>query len=134
MHDAISKKYGERIEYNGVAGYRFPTPEELGEATEDELRELGVGYRAKYIIESTKMINNGFSPEKVKNLEYEEAREKMKELYGVGDKVADCVLLFSLGFLEACPLDTWAQQALDAHFPDLVGKNYEETSANMREN
>ncbi|MFB6145763.1 MAG: DNA-3-methyladenine glycosylase [Candidatus Nanohaloarchaea archaeon] len=133
MHNAIAEAYGEEVEYSGVKGYRFPTPGELGEATEDELRELGVGYRAKYIVESTKMMNEGFDPGEVECMEYSQARERMKELYGVGDKVADCVLLFSLGFLDAYPIDTWAQQSLEKHYPELVGEDYEATSENIRD-
>jgi len=114
--------------------YRFPTPEELSEATEDELRELGVGYRAKYIVESVKIIQEtDFNHEDIKNMEYSEAREEMKRLYGVGDKVADCVLLFSLGFIEAAPIDTWGYKVLESHYPDLHTDDYDQLSENLRE-
>lgn len=133
MHDKIAQKYGEKVEYKGVEGYRFPTPEELSEATEEELRELGTGYRAKYIVESTKIVQNGFDHEEVRQKDYEAAREKMKDLYGVGDKVADCVMLFSLGFKQAYPIDTWALKSLESHYPDLHHDKYDKTSENMRE-
>ena len=133
MHNKIAENYGEKIVFNGIEMHRFPTPEELSKASEDDLRELGVGYRAKYIVESTKIILEGFEPEKVRKMGYEDAREEMKKLYGVGDKVADCVLLFSLNFYEAYPIDTWAQQALEEHYPDLHSEDYEQTSKNMRD-
>jgi N-glycosylase/DNA lyase len=52
---------------------------------------------------------------------------------GVGRKVADCVLLFSLGYLEAIPLDTWIRTAIEEHFPDCDRGSYEETSRALRE-
>lgn len=133
MHNKIAEKYGERKEHRGVEMYRFPTPEELSKASEDDLRELGVGYRAKYIKKSTEMILDDFNPNKVREKPYIEAREQLKQLYGVGDKVADCVLLFSLGFHEAYPIDTWAEQALEKHYSELSSGDYEETSEKMRE-
>lgn len=130
MHDEIARKYGETVEFNGETLLKFPTPEQLSTATEEDLRELGVGYRAKYIVETVKMINDGFEPPR--DMEYEDAREKMKELYGVGDKVADCVLLFSLGYHEASPLDTWGRKVLESHYPELHADKYDEASENMR--
>jgi len=133
MHNKIAEKYGEKTEFNNKEIYRFPNPEELVEASEDDLRRLGVGYRAKYIVESTKMVVEGFSSEEVKGLDYFEAREEMKQLYGVGDKVADCVMLFSLGFYEAYPMDTWAMKALEKYYPRIYSEDYEETSKKLRD-
>lgn len=132
MHDDIAREYGEKIEFQDRELHRFPTPEELSEASEEELRDLGVGYRAEYIVKSTKMVTEGFEHEKLAEMDYEEAHEEIKQLYGVGDKVADCVLLFSKGFHEAYPIDTWAQKAVKAHLPDLHHEDYEETSRNVR--
>jgi len=134
MHNQIAEKYGDEVEFNGIEAYSFPTPEQLSEATEDELRELGVGYRAKYIVESVKIIQEtDFDHEKIKDMEYSGAREEMKRLYGVGDKVADCVLLFSLGFVEAAPIDTWGYKVMEAHYPELHTDDYGQISENMRE-
>lgn len=134
MHNEIARKYGDVREVDGKELLRFPTREELSEATEDELRELGTGYRAKYIVETLKILEEeDFDPEQVAEMEYGEAREEMKKLYGVGDKVADCVLLFSLGFYEAYPIDTWADKALNNHFEELYSDDYDELSENMRE-
>jgi len=131
MHNKMAEEFGEKIEFDGHQLLRFPTLEELSEASEDDLRDLGVGYRAKYIIESMKILNDGFEPKFPQD--YEEAREKMKELYGVGDKVADCVLLFSQEHLEAYPVDTWAQKAINEQYPELHSDNYDELSRNMRD-
>lgn len=133
MHNDMAEKFGEVREVEGIEMRRFPTLEELSEVSEEELRELGVGYRAKYIVESVKILKDGFEHEEILEMDYEEAREQMKELYGVGDKVADCVLLFSRRFHEAYPIDTWAKKSLKENYPDLYSDNYEEVSRNMRE-
>lgn len=132
MHNDIAREFGKKIEFNNQEMHKFPTPEQLAEASEQELRDLGVGYRAEYIVESTKMINNGFDHNEIDSMDYPEAKEKMKELYGVGDKVADCVLLFSKGFHEAYPIDTWAQKCIETHLPHLHHDDYEKTSEKVR--
>jgi len=133
MHDKICREYGQEIEHKGKTLLKFPSVEELAEATEDDLRELGVGYRAKYIAKSTKMISEGeVDLEKIRNKNYDYAKEEIKQLYGVGDKVADCVLLFSLNFLEAYPVDTWAEKVLKEHYTDLHSEDYEVLSKNVR--
>jgi N-glycosylase/DNA lyase len=133
MFNEMARKYGETVEFNGHELLRFPTQEEMSEVTEEELREIGVGYRAKYIVETMKIFQEkDFDPEKTRSMDYEAAREEMKRLYGVGDKVADCILLFSLGFHEATPIDTWGLQALEQHFPELHSEDYDEISENMR--
>jgi N-glycosylase/DNA lyase len=133
MHNSIAREYGETVDVNGRELLRFPTPEELAEATEEELRELGTGYRAKYIVETMDILQGDFNHEEMDEMDYEDAREYMKQLYGVGDKVADCILLFSKGFYEAYPIDTWADKALKENYPDLHSGDYDEVSRNMRE-
>jgi N-glycosylase/DNA lyase len=64
---------------------------------------------------------------------YEDAREWLTRFVGVGDKVADCVCLFSLGFLQAVPLDTWIRTAIAEHYPDCDRGGYAATSRAMRE-
>ena len=134
MHNKMADKFGGTRVVDGIELRRFPTVEELSQASEEDLRELGVGYRAKYIVETIKILQDtDFDSEKVREMDYEDAREEMKRLYGVGDKVADCVLLFSLGFYEAYPIDTWASQVLEENYPDLYSEDYEELSRNVRQ-
>ncbi len=130
MHNNIAEEYGETLEYDGEELVRFPNMEELAEASEEELRDLGLGYRAKYVSNTIKILQEeGLSI----SSGYLDAREDLKKLYGVGDKVADCVLLFSLEFLEAYPLDTWALKSAEKHYPFLHSEDYEEASENLRD-
>ncbi|HMB49334.1 MAG TPA: 8-oxoguanine DNA glycosylase, partial [Natronoarchaeum rubrum] len=66
-------------------------------------------------------------------LPYEQAREELTRFVGVGDKVSDCVLLFSLGYLEAVPLDTWIKTAVEDYYPECDRGNYRDTSRAIRE-
>ena len=137
IHDMVStiaRAYGTPIETDGRTYHTFPTPAELAAATEDELRQLGLGYRAPYVVRTAEMVADGTAhPERARDLAYEDAREYLTQFVGVGDKVADCVLLFSLGFDEAVPLDTWIQSAIEEYYPDCNRGNYAETSRAIRD-
>jgi N-glycosylase/DNA lyase len=108
MIDAISREYGREI-VEGV--FSFPTRSELSNAKVSDLARLGLGYRAKYLHELCRAVDED-KLRHLKRLGYEELREKLKVLPGVGDKVADCVSLFGFGKLEAFPIDVWMERAL----------------------
>lgn len=113
--DNISRRYGRKLQPEEL--YAFPTPEELAEATEEELRECNLGYRAKYVLRAARDVVSGtVSLEKIAGMDYPEAREELLKLYGVGEKVADCICLFALHQLQAFPVDTHIRQALDQHY------------------
>jgi N-glycosylase/DNA lyase len=134
MQVALAERYGDAVEFDGETYHAFPTPERLAAATEAELRDLSLGYRAPYVQESAEMIAEGeANPEEALGLEYEAARESLTRFVGVGQKVADCVLLFSLGYLEAVPLDTWIRTAIEEYYPHCDRGNYAETSRAIRE-
>ncbi|ELY48279.1 DNA-3-methyladenine glycosylase family protein [Natronorubrum sulfidifaciens] len=134
MVSTLAREYGDPIEFNGDTYHAFPTPVQLAAATEAELRDLGLGYRAPYVVRTAKMVADGEAhPEEARDLEYEQAREYLTTFVGVGDKVADCVLLFSLGFDEAVPLDTWLKSAIEDYYPDCDRGSYTATSRAIRD-
>ena len=134
MVSTLAREYGESIEFGGETYHAFPRPDQLAAATEAELRELGLGYRAPYVVRTAELVANGEAhPAAARDLEYEPAREYLKQFVGVGDKVADCVLLFSLGFDEAVPLDTWIKSAIEEYYPDCDCGSYGATSRAIRE-
>jgi len=134
MQVALAERYGETVAFDGETYAAFPTAERLAEATEAELRELSLGYRAPYVQRTAEMVAGGEAhPDEARGLTYEDARESLTRFVGVGQKVADCVLLFSLGFLEAVPLDTWIRTAIEEHYPDCERGSYAETSQAVRE-
>ena len=134
MVSTLAREYGDPIEFDGETYHAFPTPDQLAAATEAELRELGLGYRAPYVVRTAEMVANGEAdPAEARGLEYEAARDFLTQFVGVGDKVADCVLLFSLEFDEAVPLDTWIKSAIEEYYPDCDRGSYADTSRAIRE-
>jgi N-glycosylase/DNA lyase len=103
----ISKEYGEKIE----EGYSFPKPDKLASLREVELLAQGCGYRSRYIIETSKAIIDGYSHDRLRYMELDDARNELCEFMGVGKKVADCILIFSLARKDAFPVDTWVRKA-----------------------
>lgn len=115
----LSKKFGKRIEMDGKEYYLFPTPEELSKATMEELRECNLGFRDKYVYNATRIVLEGkIDFEDLKRENYEIAKKKLMQIPGVGAKVADCILLFSLGKIEAFPVDTWIKKVMNELYVD----------------
>ena len=109
---ALSARYGE--DCGDLHG--FPTPEALANADEDELRALKVGYRARYLIDTARRVCDGFPLDDLRRMPCDEARALLVTLPGVGEKVADCVLLFGCGQTEAFPVDVWVARLLTDWF------------------
>ncbi len=106
--------FGERIEYNGREFFTFPEPLRVKDITAQDLAPLKLGYRDKYIIDAIETIISGrVTYEKLNSLSYEEAKKLLMTINGVGEKVANCVLLFSLLKFEAFPVDTWIKKAME---------------------
>jgi len=99
--------------------FSFPSPDRLAGLTEVELRDCKMGFRAPYLLATARMIAAGqINLDNLKNLALEQAREQLLRLPGVGRKIADCVLLFALGFQRAFPVDVWVMKALrELYFP-----------------
>jgi len=134
MSVALAESFGTEYELDGEAVPAFPTPDQLAARTEAELRDRKLGYRAPYVVRTAEMVADGEAhPSEAAGLGYEAAREYLTQFVGVGDKIADCVLLFSLGYQEAVPLDTWIRTAVAEYFPDCDRGNYTETSRALRE-
>jgi N-glycosylase/DNA lyase len=137
IHDMVTtlaETYGTPVGFDGGQYYAFPTPDRLAAASEDEFRDLGLGYRAPYVQRTAEMVATGADhPEDAHGLPYEEAREFLTRFLGVGEKVADCVLLFSLGYLNAVPLDTWIRTAIEEYYGECDGGKYARTSSAIRD-
>jgi N-glycosylase/DNA lyase len=117
MLTKLSAKFGEKKSFDGMDFYVFPTTRNLAYASEKGLRECGLGYRAKYVQATAKKIHKEkIKLDELRNLPYLEARKHLEEFPGVGLKVADCVLLFSLEKLEAFPVDVWVKRIVLKHY------------------
>ena len=121
MLKKLSAKYGEKKVFDSMDFYTFPTVERLANASENGLRECGLGYRAKYVQATAKKVHDeNMKLEDLRNLPYLEARKALLEFSGVGLKVADCVLLFSLEKQEAFPVDVWVKRVILNHYADQL--------------
>ncbi len=130
--ERLSAKYGKEIIYNGKIYYTFPTPEQLKNASVEDYRKLGLGFRDVRLYETVHMVLDGkVNLEKMqKEKDTLKIREELLSLSGVGPKVADCILLFStLKRLEVFPIDVWVRRVMN----ELYIKNPDENKVNKKE-
>ena len=95
---------------NGL--HAFPTPQKVLSAGREWVDSIGAGYRAAYLWEAAQRMDDGFDAEQLRKMDYPQACECIRQFKGVGEKVADCVLLFSCGHRAAIPVDTWVEKIL----------------------
>lgn len=118
----ICSAFGEPIDFEYGTQHAFPSPEILSSVTASELVNLGAGYRAPYIVQSAKRIAEGYDLQALKQLPFEQAKKELLCFSGVGPKVAECIMLFSLGFDEAFPVDVWVNRVVEYLYPDEDGQ------------
>ena len=115
----LSKKFGIKVEFQNKEFFLFPKPEKLAKASINEIKSCGVGYRARFIKEAAnRTLLKKIDFEYLKKRNYQDAKEEICLIPGVGNKVADCILLFSLNKLEAFPLDRWMIRILEKYYSD----------------
>ena len=115
--EKIAKKFGKKVKIQNKEFFLFPEPEKMAKATIDEIKSCGVGYRAPFIKEAAKMvILKKIDFEYLKKCDYHEAKKNICLVPGIGNKVADCIMLFSLNKLESFPLDTWMIKILEKYY------------------
>jgi len=115
--EKISKKFGTKVIIQNKEFFLFPKPEKIAQASINEIKTCGVGYRAPFIKEAAKMVTSKkVNFEYLKNSDYNETKRNLRLIPGVGNKVADCIMLFSLNKLDAFPLDTWMIKILEKYY------------------
>lgn len=123
--DRLCTTFGNKI--GDTDFYTFPKPETLAKLTPDDLAPLRAGFRNKYIIDASRKVATGeVDLEKCKNVPYDEARAELCKIKGVGNKVADCTLLFGMHRIEAFPIDVWMRRAMEKLFPNMTGEDFGE--------
>ncbi len=111
---AISERYGsEAGEIDGRKYYAFPTEKQLQTITEDDYRELKTGFRAPYLMSATEHIMTGMTRDSFAGLSYDAAKAELMQVKGIGEKVANCILLFGLGYRNAFPVDVWIKRIME---------------------
>jgi N-glycosylase/DNA lyase len=127
MLENLCKKFGTKQEFSGYKLHTFPKPEILANASMKDLIGCKLGFRAKYVKKASQEVNSGkIDFEWLKKTDYFTALENLKKILGIGNKVADCILLFSLDKMEAFPIDRWTQRILlkyyKKNFDDIIEK------------
>ena len=111
----LIEKFGKQLNIRNENKKLFPDLEDLRKASLNDFLSLGLGFRSKYLYSIVNSINYDFINE-INKLNYNEAKNRLMELEGIGDKVADCILLFGYKRLEAFPIDTWVKKAMEEHY------------------
>lgn len=116
----LATKYGDRIIFEKQMVFGFPDPSKLAGQRVEEICETRCGYRADYIIDAAISILSGqVDLNKVSELPTQNAREELLRVKGIGRKVADCILLFSMGKMDVFPLDVWMKRVLNTGYGQL---------------
>jgi N-glycosylase/DNA lyase len=111
--------FGDPFSFEGDTYYTFPSVEKTASLTEQDLIPLRCGYRAAYILDAARAVAGGrLDLDVLASGSPENALHALKSISGIGDKVANCVILFGLHMLDAFPVDTWIKKALRSQYPD----------------
>jgi len=113
----MTRKFGKYIEVDGIDFFTFPTAEDINKASVGELRSCGLGYRIRAIkAAADEIVSGGLDFDLLREANYYESKKELLRIYGIGNKIADCILLFSLEKLDAFPIDVWIARALANHY------------------
>lgn len=124
MLKKISEKFGEKINFDGREFHTFPAVEKLANADITELLSCSLGFRAKYVKRASHGVTSGIIDfNDLKKNDYKTAKDVLVKIYGIGDKIADCILLFSLEKLEAFPIDRWTLRILRKYYSDVFDES-----------
>lgn len=115
--ERVSSMFGDRLAFEGNEYFSFPTPQQLLGASIEQLYECGCGYRAPYLAATSKTIaTGGFDIEATMAMELTQAHSELTTLSGIGPKVADCILLFSMKKSQAFPVDVWVKRVMQHYY------------------
>lgn len=133
--ESISRKYGKPMIYKGKTYHAFPDIEDMKNASVEDIESCGTGFRAKYIVDTVKKICEGnangskeYDLERIKALNDDECHSELQKFSGIGPKVADCIMLFSMQKYSAFPVDVWVKVAMTYFYlaPDVSLKKIRE--------
>ncbi len=115
--NSLCSQYSDAHSYKGRRYYGFPEPQTLAALDPDRLKKcVTCGYRAQYLVETAKMVCQGFDLDELREMPTQRAKKELMKLKGVGPKVAECVLLFGLRHTDAFPVDVWVERLMESWF------------------
>ena len=117
----LCRTFGKKRKAYGSEFWLFPSPGSLASASLGQLQSCGLGYRAPFVKAAASMVSGReIDLEELKSADYCTARDELLQVPGIGRKVADCILLFSLEKLDAFPLDRWMIRVLSEEYPKMA--------------
>ncbi len=123
---AMNMRFGSSLTIDNKTIYLFPETERLANAKLNDLLKCKLGFRAKYIKGAAQFLMESNLKKSIQALNEIKARENLLQIKGIGEKIADCVLVFSLGFDNTTPLDVWAKRALTMFYKLSPKMKYED--------
>lgn len=112
--ELLCSTFGDAHEYEGKTYYSFPTPEKIAELSLEDLSVIRAGFRDKYILAAAKGVVSGeIDLDEIKSLPTPQAKKALMNIYGIGNKVSDCILLFGLARCDAFPVDVWIKRVME---------------------
>lgn len=128
----LCESFGEKIEFDGKVFYGFPSAEKLSTLSLDDLKNIRAGFRDKYILDAAIRVASGeINLSEIEKMSDTDAKQELMKIKGVGSKVADCILLFSLGRYKTFPQDVWIKRIMNEIYgvdekdiPDFVSKRF----------
>jgi N-glycosylase/DNA lyase len=122
MLNNLCRRFGKSVELDGLVFHTFPEAKVLANASISELCSCSLGYRARYVKHAS-LEYPSIDIEYLKGASYNEAKDRLLEIHGVGNKVADCILLFALEHTEAFPIDVWISRAVASYYGRFANIN-----------
>lgn len=121
----LARKFGDRVIVDGREFFTFPTAKKIHRATAAEVATCGLGYRVKTLKAIARSIVNGnLDLGALRKAQYDDAKRELLKVYGIGNKIADCVMLFSLEKLGTFPIDVWIARSLAKHYKFLSDSKF----------
>lgn len=128
--ELLCTNFGEAHEYMGEIHYSFPTPERIAACSPDELSVIRAGFRDKYILSCARNIVSGaISLDEIQSMPTTQAKKKLMSIYGIGNKVSDCILLFGLSRFDSFPVDVWIKRIMEYCYFDGKEQSIKTVSA-----
>lgn len=123
--ERLCSRCGKKIFANGEEYFAFPTPDEMAALDEVDFAQMGMGYRAAYLVDATRAVRDGrLRLDELYDMPTDRVIDRLKCVKGVGTKVASCVALFGIGKYDAFPIDVWVKRILAKYYPDRADSDF----------
>lgn len=125
MLNELSRRFGRSVDFDGRELHSFPGLDDLKSCCRKDINACRLGFRDKYLDDAVRRLwKNEIDLKKIAKLPYQNAKQELLKIKGVGNKVADCVLLFGFNKYEAFPIDVWIERAMKKYYKGSEGSYF----------